>query len=621
MKILDCTIRDGGYTNDWKFSNEFVSELYDTCDSVGVDYMEIGFRRNNGKFWFNATDEMISSVINKKKCKIAVMAQVGTFSIDDFAKRENSPVDLVRVLIAYHEDEGVFEEALKVIKELKEYGYEVSLNVGRADKLDDFYKNKLLTFKNHVDYLWFADTYGHFTSDSAKKIVNEFQADFKVGFHAHDNLKNATEKSLNSGACIIDGTMNGIGRGVGNARTELMVYDKVPCFEFIHKWLDGSKLEMLSIITAEKSTHINYAIELANENLSITECVDVLNNIRNPNRYESGVVRRCFCGSKETQTIYRNTIKNFVDCPLGNVIQVKKCSVCGFVFSDNYRKQKDYNEYYEQNVSYMKGQISSENRYKQAAEIVKKHTTFDSKIADIGCGPGTILSILKDCGYTNLIGVDPSCEVLSIDGVRGVKGTIFDFKEDCDVIILSHILEHVFDLESAMKSINSNKVYVEVPNVEKYSTRLPFQDFNIEHINHFSHKSLTDLFNMYGYTCIDFSEKNIDDWYPCMYAVFEKRKEWMYIQDSQKRIEEMNKKTGSDKVNILGVGVLGIGLLGRFNIRRVFDDNVHKQGKKIGEYVVEPFDETDETPLITSNFYIPNKGRNTIDIWSGYQIK
>lgn len=615
MKLLDCTIRDGGYTNDWNFSNEFITELYEVCDSVGIDYMEIGFRRNTGKYWFNATDDMISSVINKKKCKIAVMAQVGTFSIDDFVKRENSPVDLVRVLIAYHEDEGVFEEAFKVIKELKDYGYEVSLNVGRADKLDDKYKKKIYEFKNHVDYLWFADTYGHFTSESAKNIVNEFESDFKVGFHAHDNLKNATEKSLNSGAYIIDGTMNGIGRGVGNAHTELMVCNKVPCFEFIYKWLNGSKLEMLSMITAEKSAHINYAIELANEDLSITECVDVLNNIRNPNRYESGVVRRCFCRSKSSKLLYKETIPNFSNSPLGTEVRVRKCNSCGFIFSDNFRKQKDYDEYYEQNVSYMKGKISSEGRYQETVDIIKKYTNTNSKIIDIGCGPGTILQLLKNEGYVNLTGVDPSCEILSVEGVRGVKGTIFDFKEESDFLILSHIMEHVFDLESAMKNLNSNKVYVEVPNMEKYPTKLPFQDFNIEHINHFSHKSLTNLFDMYGYTCIEFNEKVIDGWYPSMYCVFEKRKPWNYIEDSQRIIDTMREKVGNKGVNILGAGILGRRFISTFNVQRVFDDATHMQGKKIGEHIVEPFDETDETHLITSNFYIPNKGKIKIDIW------
>lgn len=322
--------------------------------------------------------------------------------------------------------------------------------------------------------------------------------------------------------------------------------------------------------------------------------------------------RLCF---NDSDVIYKETILNFSDSPLGNIVQIKKCNSCGFVFSDNEKTQKDYNEYYEQNVSYMKGQISSENRYKETANIVKKYTNKNSKVVDIGCGPATILSILKDGGYTNLIGVDPSCEILSIDGIRGVKGTIFDFKEESDFLILSHIMEHVFDLELAMKNLNSKHIYVEVPNMEKYSTRLPFQDFNIEHINHFSHKSLTDLFNMYGYSCIEFAEKMIDGWYPSIYAVFEKRKQWNYIEDSQKIIDTMREKVGDKEINLLGAGILGRRFISTFNIKRIFDDAPYIQGKKIGNYTIEPFDESDDTPLITSNFNIPNKGKNKIDIW------
>ena len=154
--ILDCTIRDGGYTNDWNFSDEFVSELYNVCNSSGIDYMEIGFRRSTGENWFNASDDMIRRVIHVKgPCKIAVMAQVGTCTIENFTPKNESLIDLVRVLVAYHEDDGIFDQALDLIQKLRSYGYEVSLNIGRADKLDEYTKNFIhKKFVNEVDYLW-----------------------------------------------------------------------------------------------------------------------------------------------------------------------------------------------------------------------------------------------------------------------------------------------------------------------------------------------------------------------------------------------------------------------------------------------------------------------------------
>jgi 4-hydroxy 2-oxovalerate aldolase len=618
MLVLDCTLRDGGYKNDWNFSDEFVKELYETCNSSNVDYIEMGFRRSQeANSWFNATEDMIRRVIPKKeKCKIAVMAQVGTFEINDFLPRVESIIDMVRVLVAYHEDVGIFEQAFDMVKQLRDYGYEVSLNIGRADKIDEHTKEKIRTmFKDEIEYLWFADTYGNFTQPSVIKLVNEFKDDFKVGFHAHDNLRNATDKSLYSGAYIIDSTMNGIGRGVGNARTELIVDHKIPCFEFIHKHMSVPKLELLCILTAEKSIHVNYAIELAETNLSITECCDYLINLPEPNRYEMGIVRKCFCGSESHTLIYSETIPNFKYSPLGTEIRVKKCNTCGFIFSDNFRTQKHYDAYYKQNVAYMKDKVSGEKRYHETAENVKKYTTPDSKIVDVGCGPGTILHILNEDGYTNLTGVDPSCEPLNITGVNSIQSTLFDYNDSCDFMILSHILEHVYDLGKAMKNINSRRIYVEVPNVEKYPTRLPFQDFNIEHINHFSHKSLTNLFDMYGYSCIEFSEKFVEGWYPAIYAVFEKRSEWTYIEESNYKISQMAKIVGNTPVNVLGAGILGRRFLNTFNIKRVFDDAEYIQGKQIGKHTIEPFDENDETPLITSNFYIPQKGTNNIDIW------
>ena len=157
IKLLDCTIRDGGYVNDWKFTNEQVRECYTACSKSGVDYMEIGFRNlktpnlvnKYGKTFF-CDEEYLNNIVGDiDGCKLAVMVTINAFDIKDFIPKEQSKISLVRVLMAYHGakngDDNVLDvkqlmEGMEQINQLIELGYDISFNVGRIDKMN---KNQL----------------------------------------------------------------------------------------------------------------------------------------------------------------------------------------------------------------------------------------------------------------------------------------------------------------------------------------------------------------------------------------------------------------------------------------------------------------------------------------------
>ena len=107
MNILDCSMRDGGYVNNWYFSKEQAKECYKAVTECGIGYCEIGFRRSehiNGP-WFYTPETLVNEVFNDitvPECKLAVMAQMGTFTINDFVPRSESLISMVRVLVAYH---------------------------------------------------------------------------------------------------------------------------------------------------------------------------------------------------------------------------------------------------------------------------------------------------------------------------------------------------------------------------------------------------------------------------------------------------------------------------------------------------------------------------------------
>lgn len=256
IKVLDCTIRDGGYVNDWKFTDEELRECYIACSNSNVDYMEIGFRNFKKQCLLNkygptffCEEEYINKTIGDiNGCKIAVMVTINAFDINEFIPKNESKIDMVRVLMAYHGSKNKNDNELDLqqlmdgisqINHFSKLGYEVSFNIGRIDKMSikQIYDIcKLLSTYTKIKYFTMADTYGSVDMNYIETLIpyvtnlfkTEFKTEIKVGFHAHDNMSNATCKALYSlkyGVEIIDGCILGYGRGSGNAKTELIMMD------------------------------------------------------------------------------------------------------------------------------------------------------------------------------------------------------------------------------------------------------------------------------------------------------------------------------------------------------------------------------------------------------------
>lgn len=268
--ILDCTLRDGGYVNNWKFSEKQVQECYLANAAAGVDYMEIGFRNKEtpdalllyGDTYF-CREDYLNRVLPPSSGdapELAVMVTVNQFSLDDFVPRKDSRISMVRVLMAYHGiknetddtiDEKTLEDGIQQIRALADLGYKVTFNLGRIDKL---MPEQLITICERVgaapvSFFYMADTYGTVDTMMIESLVpfirERIPSTIGLGFHAHNHCGDATAKALHSvrfGVDLIDGCALGYGRGPGNARTEgLMMglnrnhetrYDYVPVVEF-----------------------------------------------------------------------------------------------------------------------------------------------------------------------------------------------------------------------------------------------------------------------------------------------------------------------------------------------------------------------------------------------------
>ena len=269
IKLLDCTIRDGGYVNDWNFTDKQVRECYIACSNSGVEYMEIGFKnlkkpdllKKYGKPFF-CEEEYLNDIIGDfNGCKIAVMVTIDAFDINDFVKKELSKISLVRVLMAYHGEKNGDDSVLDIkqlkngieqINQLIDLGYDISFNIGRIDKMSkkQLYEVCELLSKTKIKYFTMADTYGSVDLDYVEKLIPYIKCLFndifenkniEIGFHAHDNCSNATTKALHSlkfGATIIDGCSLGYGRGSGNAKMELLMMDLNKNYNTHHDFID-----------------------------------------------------------------------------------------------------------------------------------------------------------------------------------------------------------------------------------------------------------------------------------------------------------------------------------------------------------------------------------------------
>ena len=307
MKLFDCSMRDGGYVNNWYFSKEQARACYSATKDCGIEYCEIGFRRNehtNGP-WFYTPESLVNETygdIVTSECRLAVMAQMGTFTIDDFVPKSESLISMVRVLIAYHckdkddskLDTELIHETVDMCKKLKELGYEVSINIGRIDKMSDAQIQETCEMINDapIEYFYLADTYGNLGIYKMRQILANIKKyyDGKVGFHAHDNLKNASVKAIDAlynGADIVDVTFGGFGRGSGNARSEYVLAhfeDRklLPALLYTDTWIQSYKESGVPyLLSGLKSMHVNYAIEVIekHENLTMQQVWDVFNKI------------------------------------------------------------------------------------------------------------------------------------------------------------------------------------------------------------------------------------------------------------------------------------------------------------------------------------------------------
>jgi 4-hydroxy 2-oxovalerate aldolase len=239
IKVLDCTIRDGGLMNNHKFDDKVVKAVYTACMEAGVDYMEIGYKASQKGIavgehgdWKYCREEDIRRIVgdNQGKLKLAAMADAErTDYHTDILPRKDSVLSMIRVATYISQ----IPTAIAMVKDAHDKGYETTVNIMAASIVPERELNEGLEMlaESEVESVYLVDSFGSMYSERIHYLMHKYlsyckPAGKEVGIHAHNNLQLAyanTIEAIIHGANMLDATIAGLGRGAGNCQMELLI--------------------------------------------------------------------------------------------------------------------------------------------------------------------------------------------------------------------------------------------------------------------------------------------------------------------------------------------------------------------------------------------------------------
>ncbi|MCM8775820.1 MAG: aldolase catalytic domain-containing protein [Candidatus Omnitrophica bacterium] len=246
IKILDCSIRDGGLINNHDFDHRFVRAVFKAVSEAGIDYMEIGYKNSKRLFspenyglWKFCDDEDILKVTEgiESKTKISVMVDVDRVNIEDVKPKDQSPVDMIRVA-CYVKD---VDKAISLANHFADKGYETTVNLMAISKILETDLNECfqqLEKECKAEVIYLVDSNGALYQETTEYLVKKAKSMIKskeLGIHAHNNQQLAfgnTIEGIIHGVNYLDCTIFGLGRAAGNCPTELLLgFLKNPKFD------------------------------------------------------------------------------------------------------------------------------------------------------------------------------------------------------------------------------------------------------------------------------------------------------------------------------------------------------------------------------------------------------
>jgi 4-hydroxy 2-oxovalerate aldolase len=298
LKILDCTLRDGGYYNNWDFQPHIVEAYLNAVAASGIEFVELGLRNFPKPCFWGAfaytTEDFLNNLELPKGPTYGVMVDAKTILTADmsnieavdrlFVAQGESKIGLVRIAAHYKE----IPECGEFAKYLKKLGYKVGFNLMQSGgKSENVISQAVQTIEDWdaVDVVYFADSLGNMGSEEVKRITKIILASWgkEVGIHTHNNMGRALDNTLTAnelGVSWLDVTVTGMGRGAGNAQTESLLatldkqndfYNPSPIYSLVVKYFAtmqkdyGWGSNLLYFIGAQNDVHPTYIQNLLSD--------------------------------------------------------------------------------------------------------------------------------------------------------------------------------------------------------------------------------------------------------------------------------------------------------------------------------------------------------------------
>jgi 4-hydroxy 2-oxovalerate aldolase len=314
IKILDCTLRDGGYINDWKFGFINIKSIIARLTMANIDVVEVGFLEDHEYdkecSFFSEVDQIIDVLPqNRGKTQFVAMTRYGELDINNLKEYDGRSIDGIR--ITFHENE--VDGAMEFCKLVKEKGYKVFVQPVGTTSYTDQYLLKLIDIVNQLEpyAFYIVDTLGLMKKNDLLRMFylvdNNLKEDIILGFHSHNNLQLSFSNSQElvdlhtNRQIMIDSSVYGMGRGAGNLNTELitqhlnLVRNCQYRTDYLLEIIDDTIGKLREIYTwgysvpyylaAINNCHPNYATYLINrKTLPIKSISTILKNITQDQR-------------------------------------------------------------------------------------------------------------------------------------------------------------------------------------------------------------------------------------------------------------------------------------------------------------------------------------------------
>jgi SAM-dependent methyltransferase len=382
------------------------------------------------------------------------------------------------------------------------------------------------------------------------------------------------------------------------------------------------------------------------------------------------------CGCTSGQVLHHQVYLAPLELQAPDEVDIVACDRCGQCFADVPTSQitldegyRDHSKYADTSLHDLEATVEAQpptdspwdlQRLAGTAAWLAARVSPDARVLDAGCATGALIGYMQAQGFTDLVGLDPSpaatATVHRQYGVPVVTGSFLDPPSDIgsfDVVALSHVMEHLADVRGAVAGMweltaPGGCVYIEVPDAEHYADHLvaPFNDFNTEHINHFSSSTLRTAMELAGFTTITLESKLVlcspTDLYPAIFGLFRRppqpapapqvaRDDGLveslrrYVVDSEAMLArigaDVTRRAAGRPIVVWGAGQLSMKLLagpvGALSVSAIVDTSEAKWGQHFGSLtVIGPADvPDDDTPVLITSIHREDSIEASVRSW------